>query len=234
MLNEITSNPLFGVTISIIAFAIASFLFKKTQVAILNSLLVSMILVIVVLLVFDIPLENYQKGGSIIKMMISPVETMVIGVSLYKQFETFKKYVIPVIISVACGGIFVTVLVYFLGRGMNLPNEIVLASIPKSITTAIGIEISTKMGWITSITVMFIVLTGITGGVIAPLIIKLFGIKRDVSQGLAIGTSSHAVGTAKAIEIGEVQGAMSGLALGLNAIITSIWVPFYVVLLNIH
>lgn len=233
MLNEITSNPLFGITISIVAFAIASMLFKKTRVAILNSLLVSMVIVIAVLLIFDIPLENYQKGGSVIKMLISPVETMVIGVSLYKQFETFKKYVVPVIVSVACGGIFVTLLVYFLSKGMNLPQEIILASIPKSITTAIGIEISTKMGWVTSITVMYIVLTGITGGVIAPLIIKLFGIKRDVSQGLAIGTSAHAVGTAKAIEIGEVQGAMSGLALGLNAIITSFWVPLYVMLLKI-
>ena len=106
----------------------------------------SIIAIILVLTVFDIPLENYQAGGSMIQMVISPVETIVIGVSLYKQKDTLIKYLVPVLLSVTVGCVFVVLFVVFLGNVLAVPQEVLMASIPKSVTTAIAMEISGKMG----------------------------------------------------------------------------------------
>lgn len=233
MIDMISKDPLFGLTISILFFVLCQKLNKKIPIAILNPLLISSILIILFLIILDIPLENYQKGGSVIKMMISPVETIVIGVSLYKQKATLKKYFIPVILSVTIGCIFVVLFVIFLGKTLNVPIDVLNASIPKSITTAIAMEISQKMEWIVSITVMFVVLTGVFGAVIAPYCIKFGRIKNPVSKGLGIGTAAHAVGTSYAIKLGEIEGAMSGLTIGLHAIIASVVIPIICSILGI-
>ena len=131
------------------------------------------------------------------------------------------------------GCVFVVLFVVFLGNVLAVPQEVLMASIPKSVTTAIAIEIAGKMGWIVSITVMFVILTGIVGAVIAPYCIKLARIKSPVSKGVGIGTSAHAMGTSYAITLGEVEGAMSGLTIGLHAIIASVVVPLLISLLGL-
>lgn len=233
MLDLFTQTPYFGLVISILFFILFSKLSVRLNAPILNPLLFSIIAIILFLKVFDIPLENYQNGGSMIQMVISPVETIVIGVSLYKQKDTLIKYLIPVLLSVTIGCVFVVLFVVFLGNILAVPQDVLLASIPKSVTTAIAMEISGKMGWIVSITVMFVILTGIVGAVIAPYCIKLARIKNPVSKGLGIGTAAHAVGTSYAIKLGEVEGAMSGLTIGLHAIIASIVMPVLVSLLGL-
>lgn len=233
MLDLITQTPYFGLVLSILFFILFSKLSTRLNAPILNPLLFSIIAIILVLTVFKIPLKNYQVGGSMIQMVISPVETIVIGVSLYKQKDTLIKYLVPVLISVTVGCVFVVLFVVFLGNVMAVPQEVLMASIPKSVTTAIAIEISGKMGWIVSITVMFVILTGIVGAVIAPYCIKLARIKSPVSKGVGIGTSAHAMGTSYAITLGEVEGAMSGLTIGLHAIIASVVVPLLISLLGL-
>ncbi|WP_455257920.1 LrgB family protein, partial [Peptoniphilus asaccharolyticus] len=207
MVDILTKDPLFSVFITVSAFLLAVKIKEKHNYNLLNPMLVAIVLVISVLVIFKIPLENYRSGGKMIQFMISPIETIVIGVGLYKQIETLKKNFVSMVVSTIIGAIFVVLFVIFLGKFMDMPKEVLLASIPKSVTTAIGIEISNKMGWLTSITVMYICTTGIVGAVIARPIINMFKIKNPISQGLAIGTASHAVGTNEAIKIGEVQGA---------------------------
>ncbi|MET3616815.1 putative effector of murein hydrolase [Peptoniphilus olsenii] len=233
MIDILTKGPLFGVGIIVLAFLLAIKIKERFNNNLFNPMLLAIIFVIATLIIFKIPLENYREGGSMIQFMISPIETIVIGVGLYKQFDTLKKNFLSMVISTIIGGTFVVLFVILLGRALNMPQDVLLASIPKSVTTAIGIEISNKMGWLTSITVMYICMTGIVGAVIARPIISLFKIKSPISQGLAIGTASHAVGTSEAIKIGEVQGAISGLSIGLHAIIASIIIPIIVNLLHI-
>lgn len=233
MIDILTKGPLFGVGITVLAFLLAIKIKERFNNNLFNPMLLAIIFVIATLIIFKIPLENYREGGSMIQFMISPIETIVIGVGLYKQFDTLKKNFLSMVISTIIGGTFVVLFVILLGRALNMPQDVLLASIPKSVTTAIGIEISNKMGWLTSITVMYICMTEIVGAVIARPIISLFKIKSPISQGLAIGTASHAVGTSEAIKIGEVQGAISGLSIGLHAIIASIIIPIIVNLLHI-
>ena len=233
MLNLVTQSPYFGLVISLLFFILFSTLNARFHLAILNPLLFTIIAIILILSLFDIPLENYQIGGDLIQTLISPVQALVIGVSLYKQKDNLVKYFVPILVSVTVGCIFVVLFVVFLGNVLALPQEVVLASIPKSITTAIAMEISGKMGWIVSLTVMFVILTGIFGAVIAPYCIKLARIKNPVSKGLGIGTAAHAVGTSYAVKLGEVEGAMSGLTIGLHAIIASIVLPLLINLLGL-
>lgn len=233
MLNLVTQSPYFGLVISLLFFILFSTLNARFHLAILNPLLFTIIAIILILSLFDIPLENYQIGGNLIQTLISPVQALVIGVSLYKQKDTLLRYLVPVLVSVTVGCVFVVLFVVFLGNVLALPQEVVLASIPKSITTAIAMEISGKMGWIVSLTVMFVILTGIFGAVIAPYCIKLAQIKNPVSKGLGVGTAAHAVGTSYAVKLGEVEGAMSGLTIGLHAIIASVVMPLLINLLGL-
>ena len=159
----------------------------------------------------------------IIKIFISPVESVIIGVALYEQFQILKRNWFPILLSTVLGSTFSIIILYILGKVFVLPDDIFYATLPKSVTTAIALDIASKFGWQESLIPMMTVSTGIIGAVIAPVVAKF--IKSPVAKGLAIGTSSHAVGTSKAIEMGEVEGAMSGLALSLAAISTSFIIP---------
>lgn len=233
MLDLLTQNPYFGLVLSLLFFILFSKLSARFHTPLLNPLLFTIIAIILVLSLFDIPLQHYQIGGDVIQTLISPVQALVIGVSLYKQKDNLVKYLLPIFVSVTVGCIFVVLCMVFLGNALAIPEEVVLASIPKSITTAIAMEISGKMGWIVSITVMFVILTGIFGAVIAPYCLKLAKIKHPVSKGLGIGTAAHAVGTSYAMKLGEVEGAMSGLTIGLHAIIASVVMPLLIHLLGL-
>ena len=144
-------------------------------------------------------------------------------VLLYEQFQILKRNWFPILVSTVLGSTFSVIILYILGKVFGLTPDLFYATLPKSVTTAIALDIGSKFGWEGALITMMTVTTGITGAVIAPLVTKF--IKSPVAKGLAIGTASHAVGTAKAIEMGEVEGAMSGLALSLAAISTSFIIP---------
>ena len=215
IIQKILFSPFFGIVLSLIAYEIGKYFFSKTKSIFCNPLLIGIILTIVFLMVLNIPFEAYDKGGSIIKIFISPVESVIIGVALYEQFQILKRNWFPIIVS--------TIILYILGKVFGLPDDIFHATLPKSVTTAIALDIASKNGWQEALIPMMTVSTGIIGAVIAPVVTKFM--KSRVAKGLAMGTASHAVGTAKAIEMGEVEGAMSGLALSLSAISTSFMIP---------
>nr|WP_297935037.1 LrgB family protein [uncultured Lachnoclostridium sp.] len=220
-MSEFYANPLFGITLTILAFCFGVFLNRKTKSPIVNPLLIAIIFVITILKLFDIPLQAYNNGGNIINMFIGPA-TAVLGYSIYKQVTILKKYLIPIVAGCFVGSLASVGGVYGLCKLLSMENTLLSTLIPKSVTTAIAVEISEQLGGVPAITVAIVIITGVLGAVSGPFLIKIFHIDHEVAQGVAFGTASHAVGTSKALELGEVQGAMSGIAIGVSGIITVI------------
>lgn len=230
-MKEIISTPLFGILISLIAFEIGSLIYSKTKITLLNPLLISIISIICLLLGFNIDLDNYNKGAQFISFFLGPA-TVVLAVPLYKKIDLLKKHAISILVGIASGasiGIFVIIGLSYL---FKLDHRVILSLVPKSVTNPIGVEISKQLNGISSITVASIVLTGIIGAVIGPFILKYVKVKDKVAVGVALGTSSHAIGTSKAMELGETEGAMSGLSIGIAGVITAFVAPFIVKLME--
>lgn len=223
-MNEIFRQSMFvGVTISLIAYEIGLFLKRKFGLAILNPLLVSIILVIIALKGLGISYEVYNASAKYISYLLTPA-TVCLAVPLYEQLELLKKNMVAVVCGILSGtlaslfGIFVLCYLF----GFNHQQYVTM--LPKSITTAIGIGLSEELGGIVTITVAVIIITGILGNVIADTVFRIFKIKNPLAKGLALGTASHAIGTARAIEMGPVEGAMSSLAVAVAGLLTVIFI----------
>ena len=220
-------TEVFGVLISIIAFEIGIWLNKKTKSALVNPLIIGIVLVIVFLLAFNIDYEAYSKGGSIITFFLGPA-TVILAVPLYKQIEKLKQNTFPIITGILTGSVVAILAVVYLGKLFQLDETIILSLIPKSTTAAISMEISKEIGGIPALTMAATVIAGISGGIMGPYICKLFKIQDRTAIGLSLGTASHAVGTAKAMELGEVEGAMGSLSIGIAGLVTVIIVPWLI------
>lgn len=229
-MKNILFNPFFGIMLSLMTYQIGKYLSQKIKFILFNPLLIGIILSIFFLIFFNIPYEAYDKGGMLIKILINPVATVVIGTSLHEQFKILKKNCFSILFSVFIGSIVAIVITYTLGILGKFSSVFLYASLPKSVTLAVALDIGNKFGWETSLIAFMTVITGVTGAVIAPLVGKF--IKYPVARGLAIGTSSHVIGTSKALELGEIEGAMSGLAVGLAAIFTSFLIPILLSFFN--
>ena len=228
-MDSITSNPLFGIFLTILAYLLAVRLKQRFNYALVNPLLTGISFIVLTLLIFRIPYENYRAGGDYINFFLGPA-TVILAVPLYRQFHLLKKNMLPIIIGVFSGSFFALVSIAFLAKLTGLDQVVSASLMPKSVTMPIGVEVSASLGGIPAITVIAIVLTGITGAVFADRILRIFRIKDEVAQGIAIGTSSHALGTTKAIEMGDVQGGMSGLAIGLAGVFTAVLAPLVLML----
>lgn len=227
-MRELCASPYFGVALSVIAFGIGVKLNKKLKTPICNPLIIAIVLIVGVLLIFKIPYEDYNVGGEIINMFLAPA-TACLAVAIYTKLSILKQYWLPILVGCTAGSVASIGSVYGLCRLFGLDHSLTVSLIPKSVTTPIAVSISQPAGGVVPITVVAVIGTGILGGILAPVLIKVFRVSNPVAAGLAIGASSHAVGTSKAIEIGEVEGAMSGLAIGICGIVTvvaSMLLPF--------
>ncbi len=218
-MNEIVSSPFFGILLCVGAYALGLWINAKVKSPIANPLMIAIAVVIAVLLVFDIPLEAFNKGGDFIGFFLVPA-TAALALSIYRQAWLLKRNFLPIIIGSAVGSLVSMGSVYGLCTLFGLDEVMTASLIPKSVTSPIAMEVSVQFGGEPSITVAAVLVTGIVGAIFAPAFIKLFRVKNPIAAGVAIGTSSHALGTAKALEIGEVEGAMSGLAIGISGILT--------------
>lgn len=218
-MNDLLTSPMFGIIISILAYEIGLFLNRKTKLPIFNPLLIGIIIVVLFLEIFKINVKDYNIGGDYISMFLAP-STVILAVPLYKQINVLKKNFLQIIVGITVGCSTSVFTVFLLTTLLGLKHEIIRSMIPKSITTPVGMQISKQIGGIPSITVAAIIITGIIGAIIAPVVCKVFRIKDGVARGIAIGTASHAVGTSKAMEMGEIEGAMSGLSIGIAALVT--------------
>jgi predicted murein hydrolase (TIGR00659 family) len=225
--RELFNTPLFGITISLLAFELAVYLNNKSKIAIFNPLFVSQTLIILFLLKFNISVEAYNKGGQLISFFLAPA-TVILAIPLYKKIKLLKENALPILIGITVGSIAGMISVIMLGRLFGLSELLKISILPKSVTMPIGIEISSQLGGLSAITVAATAITGIFGAVAGAHICKLFRIKDKVAVGVAIGTASHALGTTKAMELGETEGAMSSLSIGVAGIITVVLAPLMV------
>lgn len=222
MMQELFASPFFGVALSIGAFWIGVKIQKKTGLVICNPLIIAIILVSAVLLIFRIPYESYNEGGAIINMFLAPA-TACLAVSIYTKIELLKKNWLPIVVGASCGSLASMGSVYLMCRLFKLDEAMTASLIPKSVTTPIAVGVAGSHGGIVPVTVVAVIFTGILGSILAPTLIKIFHVDDPMTAGLSIGACSHAVGTSKAIELGETEGAMSGLAIGICGILTVIF-----------
>ena len=221
---SVFNTEIFGVIITILFFNIGIYIQKKTKNPIFNPLLIAILGIILFLSITNIPYKSYKLGGDIINLFLGPV-TIVLAVPLYKQFDLFKKYLVELLIGITCGVVVSFISIKLVGYFTNADINIINSLLPKSITTPMGISLTKMLNGIEAITVVSIILTGILGAIIAPIVFKIGRINHPVAKGIALGTSAHALGTTKALQMGEVEGAMSGLSIGVCGIITVVLIP---------
>ena len=214
----------FGFFISVAAYLFGSWLRDKTKLAILNPLLVSSALVIAYLLGVGLDYDTYNKSASYLSWLLTPA-TVCLAIPLYKQLRLLKEHGAAVAAGIAAGVAASAVSIFLLCRVMGLTHLHYVTLLPKSITTAIGMGVSEEAGGLVTLTVISIAVTGLTGNIIGETVLRLAGIRHPVAMGRARGTSAHAVGTAKALEMGEVEGAMSSLSIAVAGLLTVIVVP---------
>ncbi|MCR5794941.1 MAG: LrgB family protein [Solobacterium sp.] len=221
-MNElVSSSASFGVVISLLAFYVGTLLKKKFKLGIFNPLLIAIILTVAFLLVFKIDYENYYASAKYLSWLLTPA-TVSLAIPLYIEIERLKKNIKAILISIFVGSLVSLLCVLVMSMLFGFNHAQYITFLPKSITTAIGMSVSQELGGIVPITVAAIVVTGILGNMIAETVLKIFKITDPVAKGLAIGTSAHAIGTAKAMEFGETEGAMSSLAIVVAGILTVI------------
>ena len=219
-MNDLFQNSMFaGVTLSLVSYMVGVLLKKKFKLALFNPLLVSIIISCLVLIVGNVDYEVYNEGAKYLSYLLTPA-TVCLAIPLYEQLELLKKHYMAVLFGLLAGTVTSLTTVFVLAKICGLSHEEYVTLLPKSITTAIGMGVSEELGGYVTITVAVIIITGVLGNMFGEFICKLAHIEEPISKGLAFGASSHAIGTAKAIEIGEVEGAMSGLAIAVSGIFT--------------
>ena len=230
-INEVLSESLFfGMILSLLAYKIGFEIQKKYKKVFLNPLLIAIVLIIVFLLITGISYETYQYGAKYLSYLLTPV-TVCLAVPLYKQLQTLKQNMAAILISVAIGCVAHAGVLIAVATLCKLDKQLLMSVMSKSVTTAIALGVTGEIGGIQGITVIGVMVAGISGAVLGPSILKWFHITEPVAQGLAMGSASHAIGTSKAIELGEIQAAMSSLAIVVTGILTVIIVPWIVSIL---
>ena len=219
MSSFLENSVFFGVFISIITYEIGVLIKKKLKLAIFNPLLISIALIIVFLLVFHIDYNVYESGAQYLSYFLTPA-TVALAVPLYEQIEPLKKNWKAIVAGILSGALTSALCVLAVALLFQLDHKQYVTLLPKSITTAIGMGLSEELGEIVTITVAVIVVTGVIGNMFAESICKLFHITDPVAKGIGIGSASHAMGTAKAMEMGEIEGAMSSLSIAVSGLLT--------------
>lgn len=216
----------FGLVLSLLAYWLGIRLKEKTKLAFCNPLLVSAILIIIILLITGIDYDTFDQGAQHLTYLLTPA-TVCLALPLYREVKILKENMVTILIALLAGCLTCFGFVFLMGLFLQLDRTLIVSLLPKSITTAIAIGLSEEIGGISGITVAAVIITGIISSVVANTIFKLFHIDDPVAQGLALGASGHAIGTSKALELGEVQGAMSSLAIVVTGIMTVILAPFF-------
>ncbi len=220
-MSFIEESVYFGIILSLLAYGLGCVIKSKFKKAIFNPLLISIAITIAVLVVSGIDYETYNEGANILTWLLTPA-TVCLAVPLYEKIGLLKDNWKAIFAGITTGVLTSLVCILLMAILFGFTHEEYVTFLPKSITTAIGIGVSEEMGGYTELTAAIIIITGVVGNVIAPFICKVGKITEPIAKGIAIGTSAHAVGTARALEMGETEGAMSSLSIGVAGILTVI------------
>ncbi|MBR4290733.1 MAG: LrgB family protein [Oscillospiraceae bacterium] len=216
-----SASTYFFTALTLIIYALAAAFQKKTRLVVLNPILIAALVIIGILTVLDIPSAVYQNGCQILSYLLTPA-TICLAISFYEQLGRLKKHLIPIAAGVLTGVVCSAGSIYLLAKLFALPDTIMLSLLPKSVTSAIGIALSEEIGGIGALTMAAITITGISGNILAPALCNWFHLEDPIAQGVAVGTSAHVIGTARAFEMSELAGAVGSLSLTVAGITTSI------------
>ena len=230
-MESLLQNSLFYIVVTCISFFIGQLVHQKTKSSLANPLLIAILLMITFLSITGIPLQTYKEGTKFISMLLGPA-TMSLGITVYRQRVLMKKHLLAIVIGTFIGSLTSIVSVVVFSKLVGLDQELLISLVPKSVTTPIAMNISELMGGIVPLSVASVIITGILGSVVFPILVNKMKYNSSVSIGVAFGTASHALGTAKAVEIGEEEGAVSSVSLIFTGIFTYIIILFYVVFFN--
>lgn len=223
-MNNLANSEIFALILVLGTYLAASALYKKVHISLLHPLITSVFAIIAVLKILGIQYESFQQGSHLIHFLLGP-SVVALGYVLFEQIQYLKGNVVSILTSVFVGAIVGIVSVIIIGKLMGADPTLIASLQPKSVTTPIAMGISEKAGGIPSLTAVIVVAVGIFGSIVGPIVMKVLGIESHIAKGLALGASSHGVGTATAIQIGAIEGALSGLAIGLMGIMTAVLVP---------
>lgn len=219
-MKEFLCNSLyFGLVLSLLTYLAGLYLKKHFNFFIFNPLLISIALSVMILILFDIDYETYNNGAKYLSYLLTPA-TVSLAIPLYEQIVTLRKNLLAIAVGVMSGVVTSAFTIFAMSLLFHLDHTEYVTLLPKSITTAIGISLSEELGGYVAITVAAIMITGLFGNIAGGYLCRLFRIKHPVAKGIAIGTASHVMGTAKAMEIGEVEGAMSSLSIAVAGCMT--------------
>ncbi len=229
MWSELTTNPLFGVGLTVLVYFLAQLAYRRTRSLLLNPVAISIATIIVFLLATKTPYENYLNGGQMILFLLGP-SVVALALPLYRQRKEINRNRLPIMAGIVCGAIASIISASGLAWLLGGSEKVVLSMAPKSVTTPIAIGIVEKIGGIAELTAAIVVLTGCIGAICGPEFCRLVGIKSPTATGLAVGTASHGIGTARMLEVDRLAGAVAGLAIGLNGLVTAFILPVIFVL----
>ncbi len=226
MSNFLSNSIFFGVLLCLLSYQAGVFLRQKTKIAAFNPLLISIIIVIFVLVMFNIKFEDFYKGSKYISFLLTPA-TVALAIPLYSKLTLLKSNFKAIMSGLIAGVLTSLISIFVMSLLFGLSHENYVSMLPKSITTAIGIGVSEELGGVSTITTAVIIVTGVFGNVSADIVYKIFKITNPIAKGIGLGSSAHAIGTSKALEMGETEGAMSSLSIAVAGIITVIFASFF-------
>lgn len=224
MLREIVGSTPVMLVLTLCVYLLAVWIRTKSRISLLNPMLISAPVIITILWLFKIPAQQYIQANSMISFMLGPC-VVALGLTMYENRLTIKQYCLPILASVLVGSVVGIVSVLLLCRWFGLDSLFATALEAKSVTVPIAMEVTKSMGGNVAITAISVALCGLFGGVFGPSILKLIGVKNPIAVGVAMGSGSHGIGTARAMEIGVVEGSVSGLCIALMGVATAVLVP---------
>lgn len=228
-MNEVWIT-IFAVLGTIIAYNIAKWVYKRVYTPLLLPVFVATVLIVVFLMIFNISYETYMIGGEWVHRFLGPA-VVALAYPLYQHRATLKKLAIPIISGTFVGAIIGIISGVLMTKALGFEEQLIYSMLPKSVTTPVAMDISTSLNGIASLSVVFVMIAGISGAMCGKVVFKTFGIHDSVGRGIGLGSASHAIGTAKALESNELEGSISTVAMILSAVFVSFVTPYLVMLL---
>lgn len=221
----LAASPLLHLTLTLAAFQFGTWIYQRGKLnPLLNPVLIAVCILVTILMGTGTSYDRYFEGAQFVHFLLGPA-TVALAIPLYRQYERVKRSALAIIVSMLCGSVVASLSAFALVKLFGGATETALSIAPKSVTAAVAMGISEQLGGLPSLTAVMVILTGILGAMLGPPLLNLLGVKDWSARGLAIGTASHGIGTARALQVNEEAGAFSGLAMGLNALATAIFLP---------
>ncbi|PWW03871.1 putative murein hydrolase (TIGR00659 family) [Hoeflea marina] len=221
----LSASPLLFLTLTLIAFQFGTWIYQRSGgLPLFNPVLIAVIVLVALLSLTGTSYETYFEGAQFVHFLLGPA-TVALAIPLYRQFERVRRSALALGVSLICGSL--TAIVSALGIGWltGASHDTLMSLAPKSVTAPVAMAITEQLGGLPSLTAVLVMLTGITGAILGPMLLTLIGVSDWRARGFALGAASHGIGTARALQESEIAGAFSGLAMGLNALATAILLP---------